>query len=199
MTKTETTGRSALRAWCRPVLIEMIVCGIIGLTASFILSIEAWRLTSNPTTSFSCDVNDVMSCSTVARSSAATVLGFPNAFLGIMFESVVLTVSVATLMGSRFNAIFLRLVNAVYAVALVFALWLFSQSFFVIHALCPWCLTITVTTTLVFSSLTSMNVVTGAIPSSDRVWRFFHKRTDLFIVIGLIIVVATMVVLRYFI
>lgn len=37
-----------------------------------------------------------------------------------------------------------------YSISFVFAYWLFFQSYFVIGALCPWCLTITVTTTLVF-------------------------------------------------
>ncbi len=43
--------------------------------------------------------------------------------------------------------------NLLYTIALFFAFWLFGQSYFIIE-LCPWCLLITLTTTLVFGGIT---------------------------------------------
>jgi uncharacterized membrane protein len=40
----------------------------------------------------------------------------------------------------------------------VFALWLFYTSFVVIGALCPWCLLVTLTTILVWFSITRYNI-----------------------------------------
>lgn len=48
-----------------------------------------------------------------------------------------------------------------YSIGFLFAYWLFYQAYFVIGALCPWCLLITVTTTLVFTSLTRVNLADG--------------------------------------
>lgn len=92
----------AARPTNRGTAIEMAVSGIIGLCASFVLSIEAWQLAADQGRTFSCDVSSVLSCSAVAATPQARVLGFPNAFLGIFFEAVVLTVSFALIAGVRF-------------------------------------------------------------------------------------------------
>ncbi|QWW18695.1 vitamin K epoxide reductase family protein [Schaalia sp. 19OD2882] len=152
-------------AWVRRTSIEMILSGVVGLVASFVLSIEAWQLAMDANTRFGCDVSAVLSCSSVAQSWQARILGFPNAFLGILFETAVLCVSVALMAGVRFPRWYMLCVEALYTVGLAFALWLFSQSYAVLHVLCPWCLLITVTTTLVWAGLTRINIREGHLPA----------------------------------
>lgn len=170
--------RPAPQSWRARTATEMIVSGIFGLIGSFVLSIEAWQIAANSSRKFSCDVSSVLSCSTVAQTWQARVLGFPNAYLGIMFEAVVLSVSVAMLAGVRFPCWYMLGVEAVYTVAIGFALWLFTQSFFVIHVLCPWCLLITVTTTLVWSGLTRINLRDSVIPGPARLRRLIASGAD---------------------
>ena len=88
--------------WRRRTSLEMAISGAIGLIASFVLSIEAWQLAKDASANFACDVSSVLSCSTVALTPQAHVLGFPNAFLGILFEAVVLAISVALFAGVLF-------------------------------------------------------------------------------------------------
>ena len=107
---------SAARATNRGTAIEMAVSGIIGLCASFVLSIEAWQLAADQGRTFSCDVSSVLSCSAVAATPQARVLGFPNAFLGIFFEAVVLTVSFALIAGVRFPKWYFLGVEALYCI-----------------------------------------------------------------------------------
>lgn len=95
----------ARRAWRRRTSLEMIISGCIGLLTSFVLSIEAWQLAADSSTRFSCDISSVLSCSTVAQTWQARILGFPNAFLGIFFEAVVLAISVAIFSGVKFPAL----------------------------------------------------------------------------------------------
>ena len=45
-----------------------------------------------------------------------------------------------------------------YSIGLAYALVLFGISFFVIQALCPWCLLVTLTTILVWFALTRYNI-----------------------------------------
>ena len=58
--------------------------------------------------------------------------------------------------------------QAIYTLGFLFAWWLFFEAFFVIKALCPWCLLITVTTTLVWAGLTRLNVREGVITFPGR-------------------------------
>ncbi len=188
-------------AWRRRTAIEMAVSGVIGLFTSFVLSIEAWRLALDPSATFSCDVSSVISCSTVALSPQAEVLGFPNAFLGIAFESVVIAISVAGIAGVRFPRWYMLGTQALYTVALVFAWWLFLQSYFVIKALCPWCLLITVTTTLVWAGLTRWNVRDGnlRLPGRAGPWarRFVATGTDWYVTAAVIVLFLAAILLRY--
>ncbi|MCA5891970.1 vitamin K epoxide reductase family protein [Isoptericola sp. NEAU-Y5] len=138
---------------------EMLVGALIGLVAAFVLSVDAVELAANPDAALSCNINAVLSCGAVGTSWQASLFGFPNAFLGLVAESVVITVAVSGLAGVRFPRWFMTAAQTVYLLGLVFAYWLFWQSMFVIGALCPWCLTITVSTTLVFVSMLHWNIL----------------------------------------
>ncbi|RLP11911.1 vitamin K epoxide reductase family protein [Propionibacterium australiense] len=192
----DLTGPAPQR-WRARTATEMIVSGLLGLFVSFKLSIEAWELAGDPGLELACDINERISCVTVAQTWQATLLGFPNAFLGILFEGIVLAISVATVAGVRFPRWYMRCAEALYTVALLFALWLFTQSYFVIHALCPWCLLITVTTTLVWAGLTRMNVRDHVLPSSARMRWFVASGNDWIITIAVLLVLAGMVLVRY--
>ena len=75
-----------------------------------------------------------------------------------MAESVVITVAIAGLSGIRFPRAFMFAAQIGYTLGFIFAYYLFYVSFFVIQALCPWCLLVTVTTTFVFFSITRYNI-----------------------------------------
>jgi uncharacterized membrane protein len=147
----------------------MLVSAALSLTASFVLSIDAVRLAADPQTALSCNVNAVISCGTVATSWQASLLGFPNAFLGMVAEPVVITIAVASLGGVRFPRWFMFTAQVVYTIGVIFAYWLFYQSMFDIGALCPWCLLVTVSTTLVFATLTHVNIRDGNLPLPPRI------------------------------
>ena len=108
---------AARRAWRRRTSLEMIISGCIGLVTSFVLSIEAWQLAPDSSTRFGCDISSVLSCSTVAQTWQARILGFPNAFLGIFFEAVVLAISVAIFSGVKFPRWYMLGTNLLYTIA----------------------------------------------------------------------------------
>lgn len=192
-----SVASSTARPTNRGTAIEMAVSGIIGLCASFVLSIEAWQLAADQGRTFSCDVSSVLSCSAVAATPQARVLGFPNAFLGIFFEAVVLTVSFALIAGVRFPKWYYLGVEALYTIGLLFAYWLFTQSYFVIHVLCPWCLLITITTTLVWFGLTRVCISQGVLPAPAW-WKSVMKAGgDWLVVVLVIAAVLAMIVVRY--
>lgn len=147
----------------RFIFTTMLLSACVSLLASFVLSVDALRLAENPNLILSCDLNATLSCGTVAQSWQASLFGFPNAFLGLVAEPVVITLAVASLGGVRFPRWFMFSAQVVYTLGVIFAYWLFAQSMFVIGALCPWCLLVTVSTTLVFTTLTHVNIRDGSL------------------------------------
>jgi uncharacterized membrane protein len=147
----------------------MLFSACLSLVASFVLSVDALRLAADPGADLSCNINSVISCGTVGSSWQAHLFGFPNAFLGLVAEPVVITVAVASLGGVRFPRWFMFAAQVVYTLGVLFAYWLFYESMFHIGALCPWCLLVTVSTTLVFATLTHVNVRDGNLPAPRRV------------------------------
>lgn len=147
----------------------MLASSLVSLVASLVLSIDAIKLAENPDAALSCNINSVISCGAVGSTWQANLLGFPNAFFGLMAEPVVITIAVAALGGTKFPRWFMAAAQVVYTVGLIFAYWLFYQSMFNIGRLCPWCLLVTLSTTLVFSALTHVNVRDGNLYLPERV------------------------------
>ena len=180
---------------------EMLVFGLLSLTAAFVLSYDAVLLAANPTATLSCDVNAVLSCGTVAQSWQAQVFGFPNSFLGLVAEPVVITIAVASLGAVRFPRWFMFSAQVVYTIGFAFAYWLFYQSMFVIGALCPWCLLITVSTTLVFASLLHWNVLEDNLylprRAQERLLGFVRSGAYGYLVAAWLVALAVLVVLKY--
>lgn len=181
--------------------IEMLVSSVIGLVASLVLSIDAIALAENPNADLSCNINSVLSCGTVGASWQASLLGFPNAFLGLIAEPVVITIAVAALGGVRFPRWFLNAAQVVYFIGLLFAYWLFYQAYFVIGALCPWCLLITITTTTVFASLLRVNILDNnlGLPSGlhASLSGWLRAGADTLVVILILGILAAMIFLKY--
>ena len=168
MSETGTVER--LRAY-RKTYVAMLVSSALSLIASLVLSIDAMKLAAAPSDKLSCNINAVLSCGTVAKSWQSQLLGFPNAFLGLMTEPVVITVAIAGLGLVAFPRWFMRAAHLVYGLGLIFALWLLSQSLFFINALCPWCLLVTLSTITVFSTISRVVLL-------ENSWNFAPERQE---------------------
>jgi uncharacterized membrane protein len=179
----------------------MLVASLASLVASFVLSVEAVTLAKDPDADLGCNINAVISCGTVGTSWQASVLGFPNAFLGLVFEPAVIVLAVAGLAGVRFPRWFMLAAQVVYTIALGFAYWLFEQAMFEIGALCPWCLLVTLATTLVFFEMTYVNVRDDNLFLPRRVQAalagFVRSNLDLLLVVAWLLVLVLAVVVEY--
>ncbi len=150
---------------------EMLVGAIVSLFAAFVLSVEAVELAADPDRVLACDFNAVLSCSQVALTWQASLFGFPNAFLGIAAESVVITIAVLGLAGMRFPRWFMIAAQTIYLAGFVFAYWLFYEAVFNIGYLCVWCLTVQLATTVVFFSMLHVNILDDNLAWPPRVQR----------------------------
>jgi uncharacterized membrane protein len=154
MSEIEKTNNKYFSAY-----LIMLISSIISLISSFVLSLEALTLAENANATLACNINELISCGKVAKSWQSNLLGFPNPFLGLICEPVVITVAISGMMGVKFPKKFMQIASFFYGLGLLFALWLFSQSLFVIKAFCPWCLLVTFSTITVFTSLLKVNLL----------------------------------------
>jgi len=189
-----STPRRNTGAW-----LEMLISSILGLTASLVLSIDAIKLAENPNADLSCNVSATISCGSVGTSWQASLLGFPNAFLGLMFESVVIAFAVAGLARVRFPRWYMLGLQGIYTIAIAFAYWLFLQAYFVIGAMCPWCLLITFTTLFVFASMTRINIRQGnfGAAAQQRLEPLLRYNVDIYSTVLISAIIAAMVIVRY--
>lgn len=178
----------------------MLVSSFFSLVASLVLSIDAIKLAKDADSPLACNINSVVSCAKVAVSWQSNLLGFPNAFLGLMCEAVVITIAVAGLSGVQFPKSFMRVALSIYGIGLLFAFWLFSQSYLVIKAFCPWCLLVTVSTVTVFGSMFRIIALNGALPlNPERTVKLQQKLLsgwDAVVVTGVYSIIALLLIFK---
>lgn len=183
------------------IFATMLISSCISLVASFVLSVEALKLAADPNADLSCNLNSVISCGKVGAAWQSELLGFPNAYLGLIAEPVVITIAVASLGGVKFPRWFMFSAQVVYTIGLGFAYWLFTQSMFVIGALCPWCLLVTLSTTTVFTSMTHVNIRDGNLflprRVNDALKRFIDADLDLVALTIWILLLVLAIVMKY--
>lgn len=179
----------------------MLAFGIIGLSASFVLSNEKIHTLENPDAVLSCTLNIVLDCSVVMKTWQAKAFGFTNSFIGLMGYSVVIGAAVVGLTGARLPRWFWRTALICYFLGLVFAYWLFFQSVYVIEVLCIWCLIVTFATTLVFGAMERFslrnNLLNLPAPIDTRVQRFLDKGFDKLVLASWLLLMFLLVLMKF--
>lgn len=178
-----TSYRSKWRHQAPWLYLVMLAASLAALYVSFMLSAETLELARHPNVALGCDINSVVSCSTVAQSWQAEFirfagLSFPNAFFGIAAESVFVTIAVIGLVRIAVPRWFALATWLGGFAALLYAYWLFTQSLYVINALCPWCLGLMFATTIQFMALTHATVTVQGVPKETGRFAGLHRFAD---------------------
>ncbi len=149
----------------------LVFGGLLGLVASFVITLDKLKLLENPAYAPSCSINPVISCGSVMKTAQASAFGFPNSWLGLIGFAAVIIVGVSLLAGGRFKPWYWRLFNLGALFGVVFIHWLFIQSVYHIHALCPWCMVVWTVTIPIFWFTTLYNYREGHWPNPKFVRR----------------------------
>ena len=138
----------------------MLASAVVALIAAFVLSLEKIHLLANPDAILTCSINLVLNCTAVMQTWQASVFfGIPNMYIGLISFPVIIAVAVAALWGgASFNKGFLKAANIGVLLGTIFAYWLFFSSLYVIQVLCPWCLIVTFSCTLMLASISYINL-----------------------------------------
>lgn len=118
----------------------LIVGSIIGLLASFVLTVDTIKLIGNPKVYLPCNINPFISCTSVASTWQSMVFGFPNPLLGIAAFSMLFAIGVMLYSGGRSKKPLWLLVNLGTLASMVFVMWFFYESVYKIGVLCIYCM-----------------------------------------------------------
>lgn len=185
----------------RAVFLVMLGAGIVALLAAFTLTVEKFHLYEEPDAILSCSINLVLNCSTVMQTWQSEVFGFPNMIIGLMAFAVVITVAVVGLTGAKLPRWFWIAANVGFLLGAIFSYWLFFQSVYAIEILCPWCLLVTASTTLIFSSMLHYNLKHNNFnlnkDRNDAVQRFLNGGYHQMIVAAWLALMVALVILKF--
>lgn len=149
----------------RGFALMLVVTGAAGLLASWVITLDKFRLLEDPGFTPGCSLNPVVSCGSIMKSEQAAVLGFPNPMLGLVSYAVVVAVGGGLLAGARYRRWFWLALNAGALFGVAFCTWLQFQSLYRIGALCLWCCLAWVATIVLFCRVTRHTVEHRMLPA----------------------------------
>lgn len=152
----------------RNLSLLFVIAGVIGTLAASMLLVERIELLSDPTYVPMCTFGETLNCGSVMESDQAKIFGFPNAIIGIVSFSVVLTIGMAGLAGATFKQWFWSGLQLGVIFAMVFIHWLMYQTMFEIRALCLYCMIVWAVTGPLFWYVTIRNLGAFDDPDTDE-------------------------------
>ena len=136
------------------VAIALAVSGVIGLIASFALSIETVSYIKNPHAALACNINPIVSCSSVIDTPQGQVFGFMNPLIGVVAFSMLIVFALSVWYDTKFPKFIWIGAEIASLLGVLFVHWLIYNSIYVLGSLCPYCMvtwTVTIATALYVS------------------------------------------------
>ena len=151
----------------------LIVSGVIGIIASFILTLDKFKILQNPNYVPSCNLNPILACGDVLKTHQGAAFGFPNPFIGLAAFAVLVTIGMGMLAGAKYKRWFHLGLQFGTILGLGFISWLFYQSLYNIHALCPYCMAVWVIVITTFWYSLIFNIDHGFIKLNKELKKYY--------------------------
>lgn len=174
----------------------LIITSVIGLLASFILTMDKIELLKNPDYNPSCNLNPVLSCGSIIGTDQAAAFGFPNPVIGLVSFSVIITIGVGILAGAKYKKWFWKGLNIGALLGFIFIHWLVYQSLYTIGALCIYCMIVWTMTWIILWYVTLYNLDEGNIkaPKSWDKLIIFAKKHHLDILLTWFVIIIALII-----
>jgi len=161
--------------WVKHFPFILIVGGFLGIFASLTLSLDEIKLLKNPNFQPACNLNPLLSCTSVISSTQAKAFaGVPNPYLGLAGFAVVVTFGMAILAGAKYKKWFWQGLLIGTFLATLFIHWLFFETVYNIGKLCLYCMLTWIVTIGIFWYTLLMNYRQGFLPVPKQ----FKKAAD---------------------
>ncbi len=194
MEKTKTLSR--LDRWMPWIL---IIVGVLGIIAAFIITDDKFKILENPNYKPSCSINPIISCGSIMQSEQSNAFGFPNPLIGLIGFPILVTAGVVLLGGAKLKRWFWLGLNIGLLLGVGFVHWLFYQSVYNIQALCPYCMVVWTVVIAGFWYVTLYNIQHGHIKLKGKLQQvgYFIRKHHLDILVLWYVIIAALI-LRHF-
>ncbi|MDT9700200.1 vitamin K epoxide reductase family protein [Streptomyces sp. P17] len=173
-----TAGRATRTVGAgRGFVLLLVLTGAAGLLASWVITLDKFKLLEDPDFTPGCSLNPVLSCGSVMESDQAEAFGFPNPMLGLVTYAIVICVGVSLLAGARFPRWYWLTFWAGCLFGVGFVSWLQFESLYRINALCLWCCLAWIATIILFWYVTSLVVRSQLVAAPGWLASFFGEFT----------------------
>ncbi len=119
--------------------LKLVVLSLIGLIAALWQAVERVNMLKDPSVPLACNINPVIDCGTILNHPLASLFGFPNAFIGIIMFSLLLSFGIVTLLDSDTKRA-QHFLLTVATIVLLFSIWFFGVSVYLIGKICIFCI-----------------------------------------------------------
>ena len=177
----------------------LIITGVIGIASSFFLSVDKFKILQNPAYKPSCNLNPILACGDVLKTHQGSAFGFPNPFIGLAACAVFVTIGMGMLAGAKYKKWFHQGLQLGTILGLAFISWLFYQSLYKIHALCPWCMAVWAIVIISFWYTLIFNIDHGFIKLPKNLKAYYPKVRKIHLeIIIIFFLVLTLFILNHF-
>lgn len=185
-------GRSStLRRWYA----LMLLGGSLGIVTAAWQTVERIAWAKNPGASSICEINAVVSCSSVYSHWQSSALGIPNSLVALPVFALIASAGLAGVLRSELSRAYLASILGLTVFMALFVTWYMEQSAFAIGILCLFCLGCAVNIILAGIGVTRVAAAQHALGHgrADRQLQLqVEANTDVIAWVGLALVIATM-------
>lgn len=175
----------------------MLLASLLGVASGMITIVEKIAILSDTTAAALCDVTSQIRCTPVLLAPQSSVLGPPNAAIGIVLFAMFAAAGLAGVMGTSFPRAFRWTVLGLAVFFGLFLTWYMQQVAFAIGSLCPFCAVCAGCVMVVV--LAAARVLAGDVPRGaagpDGVMATMRRTgLDVIVVVGWSVLIAGMLV-----
>lgn len=171
----------------------LLIGGIIAMAASIALSVEVYQRLKNPSYVPICNLNPILSCTSVADSHQSEAFGFPNYYLGIGGYAAIATVGAVLLTGAKLSKRFWRMLLGGLVFSAAFLHWLIFETLYRIGSLCIFCMVVWAVSIPLFWYTLIYNIQIGNIKVPKKLRRpvdFMARHHGDFLLLWFVIIIG---------
>ena len=170
----------------------LALASLVGIISGSITIIDKIALLKEPAAGSFCDVSAQFGCTPVLLAWQSSVLGPPNALLGVVMFAVLGTSGLVAATGGRLSAGYRQAMVGLSVFFAVFLTWYMQQVAFSVGSLCPFCTVCAAGVLVTVLATTRMAADPGGSGFQRSLAGMVRGNTDVIVVVGWGVLIAAM-------
>lgn len=177
----------------------LAIGGSVGMIAMTWQASERIHMLKHPDLALSCNLSPIVDCGGVLDNHLSAIFGFPNAFLGMIFFTILATSGLMLLAGGALKNWYRHFVIAVSLVLFLFSTWFFGVSLYILGKICIFCVAGWVVTMPLFwyGLLFYLSTATGRLKQKSGSFLSFSLKHHLDVLLLIYVVMIALYFIRF--